>query len=270
MSVDAKPHTSPTPIPPAVEEFDLLHETAGHPLIADLVQQAMGDDYPVDVEPTSSCTRSLLAHILEMLALRPGDLLVDLGCGRGGPGLWLARETGTRLVGLDFSPTGIALATRAAERFALPTPAEFRVASFDATGLPDASADGVVSVDALPFAPDRDAALRELRRVLRPGARAVFTARQTGADDQPPGPSGTGAWADCVVGAGLELDHDEPRADVPSFWLRLYRLWEQHEVSLRTELGDRATDNMLAEAREVAPKLATLHFRAFTVRRPKG
>jgi hypothetical protein len=39
---------------------------------------------------------------------------------------------------------------------------------------------------------------------------------------------------------------------------------------LRTELGDRATDNMLAEAREVAPKLATLHFRAFTVRRPKG
>src|SRR5204862_7399849 len=130
---DAKPHTSSAP-PPAVGEFDLLHETAGQPLIAELVQQAMGDDYPVDVEPTSSCTRSLLAHILEMLALRPCDILVDLGCGRGGPGLWLARETGTRLVGLDFSPTGIALATRA-ERFALPTQAEFRVASFDATGL---------------------------------------------------------------------------------------------------------------------------------------
>src|SRR5207249_4592940 len=131
------------------------------------------DDYPVDVDPSSSCTRSLLAHILEMLALRPGDLLVDLGCGRGGPGLWLVRETGARLVGLDFSPKGVALATRTAERFALPTPAQFRVASFDATGLPDASADGVVSVDGLPFAPDRDAALRGLRRVLRPGARAV-------------------------------------------------------------------------------------------------
>ena len=94
MSVEAKPHTSPTPILPAVGEFDLLHETAGHPLIADLLRRAMGDDCPVDVDPTSSCTRSLLAHILEMLALRPGDLLVDLGCGRGGPGLWLARETG--------------------------------------------------------------------------------------------------------------------------------------------------------------------------------
>ena len=173
-----------------------------------------------------SCTRSLLAHILEMLALRPGDLLVDLGCGRGGPGLWLVRETGARLVGLDFSPKGIALATRTAERFALPTPAQFRVASFDATGLPDASADGVVSVDGLPFAPDRDAALRELRRVLRPGARAVFTAAKP-ADDQPKS-SGTGAWPDRVAGAGLELDHDEPRPDVPSFWLRLYRVASLH------------------------------------------
>jgi SAM-dependent methyltransferase len=269
MNVDGPPHTSPAPVPPAPEEYDLLHETAAHPLHADLWQRAMGDDYPVDVDPSSSCTRSLLAHILEMLALRPGDLLVDLGCGRGGPGLWLARETGARLVGLDFSPKGIALAARAAERFALPTPVLFRVASFDATGLPDASADGVVSVDALPFAPDRDAALRELRRVLRPGARAVFTASRP-ADDQPSGPGSMGAWRARLAGAGLELDHDEPRPDVPSFWLRLYRLWEQHEGALRAELGDRATDAMLDEARERAPKLATLHFRAFTVRRPKG
>jgi hypothetical protein len=40
MSVDAK-HTSHTPIPPAPGEFDLLRETAGHPLQADLVQRAI-------------------------------------------------------------------------------------------------------------------------------------------------------------------------------------------------------------------------------------
>lgn len=223
----------------------------------------MGDNYPVEVDPSSSCTRSLLAHIREMLALRAGDTLVDLGCGRGGPGLWLARETKARLIGLDFSPKAIALAMRTAQRFALTTPAQFRVASFDATGLPDASAVGVMSVDALAFAPDHDAALRELRRVLRPGARAVFTAAEP--KDQP-----SGAWPDRVAAAGLEIDRDELRPDVPGFWLRLYRLWEQHEVSLRTDLGDRATDNLLAEARETAPTLATLHFRIYTVRRPKG
>ncbi len=46
MSVDAQPHTSPTPLPPGLAQFDLLHETAGHPLHADLWQRAMGDDYP--------------------------------------------------------------------------------------------------------------------------------------------------------------------------------------------------------------------------------
>jgi SAM-dependent methyltransferase len=271
MSVDSDPHAPNSPTAPAVEDFDLLHETAGHPLLARLVQRAMGDDYPADVNPSSSCTRSLLAHILEMLALRPGYLLVDLGCGGGGPGLWLARETGARLVGLDFSPKGIALATRAAGRFTHSLPARFRVASFAATGLPDASADGVMSVDALPFAPDRDAALREVRRVLRPGARAVFTAA-TPADNQLPGPGPTItiAWPERFIAAGLELDHDGPRPAVPAFWRRLYCLWEQHEGSLRTELGDRVTDNMLAEAREACPKLATLQFRAFTVRRPNG
>jgi hypothetical protein len=70
MSFDAQPPTSPSPIPPTPGEFDLLHETASHPLLAGLVQRAMGDDYPVDVDPSSSCTQSLLAHILEMLCDR--------------------------------------------------------------------------------------------------------------------------------------------------------------------------------------------------------
>jgi hypothetical protein len=58
-------------IPPALGEFDLLHETAGHPLVADLVQRAMGDDYPVDVDPSSSCTRSLLERFSLVLSTRP-------------------------------------------------------------------------------------------------------------------------------------------------------------------------------------------------------
>ena len=66
MSVDAQTPTSPTPIPPALGEFDLLHETASHPLLADLLQRAMGADYPVDVDPSSSCTQSLLAHKREV------------------------------------------------------------------------------------------------------------------------------------------------------------------------------------------------------------
>lgn len=224
----------------------------------------MGAEYPADADPSSSCTLSLFVNVRRRLALEPGALLVDLGCGRGGPGLWLAREIGAQLVGVDFSPAAIALAINAAERFTLRAPVRFQVGSFSATGLADHCADGIVSFDALPFAPDRGAALREVNRLLRPGARAVFTASKP-ADGQPT-PAGSLTWSDHIAAAGLALEHDDPRPDVPEFWARLHAQWAEHESELRTALGDRAVDDLLTEAREFGPKLATLHFCTLTVR----
>jgi SAM-dependent methyltransferase len=48
-------------------------------------------------------------------------------------------------------------------------------ATLAATGLPDASCDAVMSLDVLPFAPDKTAALREVARILRPGGHFAFT-----------------------------------------------------------------------------------------------
>lgn len=48
------------------------------------------------------------------------------------------------------------------------------LASADA-GLPTASPDAIVSIDALIFAPDKSAAIAELARVLRPGGRLAIT-----------------------------------------------------------------------------------------------
>ena len=46
------------------------------------------------------------------------------------------------------------------------------------TGLAEAAAaaDGAISVDALQYAPDKRARLKEAARILRPGGRLVFTA----------------------------------------------------------------------------------------------
>jgi hypothetical protein len=43
-----------------------------------------------EVEPFSFVSAALLGHLARALGLSPGETLVDLGCGRGGPGLWLA------------------------------------------------------------------------------------------------------------------------------------------------------------------------------------
>jgi SAM-dependent methyltransferase len=146
-------------------------------LMRRLYAVAMGDQYPVEVEPFSSCTWWLLGRLVSVLRLCPDDLLVDLGCGRGGPGLWLARALSARLIGIDFSPVAIDLAARRAGAFVAAGRAEFRVAAFDQTGLPNAGAAGVISVDALPFAEDRLTALREVHRILAPGGRCALTVR---------------------------------------------------------------------------------------------
>ncbi|WP_410628466.1 SAM-dependent methyltransferase [Amycolatopsis sp. cmx-8-4] len=48
------------------------------------------------------------------LDLRAGRVLVDLACGRGGYGLEIARRSGCRVVGIDFSRVAIEHARRRA------------------------------------------------------------------------------------------------------------------------------------------------------------
>lgn len=136
-------------------------------------REVFGDEYPDGVDPYSYLTRSELARFARDTGVGPGDVLVDLGCGRGGAGLWVALATGARLVGIDIADAAVAAARTRAAR--LDADATFLRGEFEATGLADASADAVMSVDALLFTPDKAAALRELRRVLRPGGRLCLT-----------------------------------------------------------------------------------------------
>ena len=136
-------------------------------------RSVFGDEYPTGLDPYSFVTRSELARFARDLQIGPGSRLVDLGCGRGGAGLWVAAETGAHLIGIDIADA--ALAAARARATAMGMDADFQQATFEATGLPDGDADAVMSVDALLFTPDKAAALVELRRILRPGGRLVLT-----------------------------------------------------------------------------------------------
>ena len=141
-----------------------------------------------EIEPFSFVSVDLLHHVAQALALSPAETLVDLGCGRGGPGLWLAQSQGASLIGVDFSAIAVQQANDRAVLFGLADTARFVVGDLAATGLPAASADAVVSIDALHFAADLAAAGREVLRVLRPGHRLVLTSWQprTTDDDRLP------------------------------------------------------------------------------------
>jgi ubiquinone/menaquinone biosynthesis C-methylase UbiE len=110
--------------------------------------------------------------VRKALGATPGDAILDVGCGPGFFELELLDEVGPEgsIVGIDASGASIAVAR---SRSAGHDNVAFHEA--DATELPlgDAEFDRAFSVQVLEYVPDVDAALAELRRVLRPGGRVL-------------------------------------------------------------------------------------------------
>lgn len=113
-----------------------------------------------------------LDRIWAGLALQSGAHLLDAGCGSGQFALALAAR-GARVTGVDLSPEMIRLAREHASRLAPPATVTWAVAPVDRLPLRDGSVDAVHARMVLPFVPDVPAALREFRRVLRPGGRLL-------------------------------------------------------------------------------------------------
>jgi SAM-dependent methyltransferase len=109
----------------------------------------------------------LFRDALDAAGVRDGTDLLDIGCGSG-LALSLAAERGARVSGIDIAPTLLAVA-----RERVPA-ADLREGGLDTLPFPDAAFDVVLSVNALQFAADPAAALREVHRVLRSGGRVAI------------------------------------------------------------------------------------------------
>lgn len=111
---------------------------------------------------------------LRMAALRPGDDLVDIGCGRGEL-LADAIEAGARsAVGVEYSPAALELTRQTLTRHAIDGDrARAIAADARALPLPDRCADLVTLLDVVEHLAPAELArtLDEARRILRPGAR---------------------------------------------------------------------------------------------------
>ena len=83
------------------------------------------------------------------LGLRPGVTLLDVGCGRGYPGLYLARNTGCTVVGSDLPLVSLGAGVRRAARERLGRRASFVAASAVHLPFRPASFDTIVHTDVL-------------------------------------------------------------------------------------------------------------------------
>jgi ubiquinone/menaquinone biosynthesis C-methylase UbiE len=113
-----------------------------------------------------------LAHALIARAkLRPGEQVLDVACGTGVVTRLAAERVGDGdVVGVDLNAGMLDVARNVARDTAI----EWHEASAEALPLGDATFDVVLCQMGLQFFPDRPGALREMRRVLRPGGRVIL------------------------------------------------------------------------------------------------
>lgn len=137
---------------------------------------------------------------LELAGPAPGEVVVDLGCGRGSDLLKALERVGSSgaALGVDASP---AMVEAARTRLAARPNAWVARGDLAAVPLPDGVADVVVSNCAINHAPDKAAVFREVRRLLRPGGRMVVSDVVSEAPLPESVRSDPEAWAACYGGA---------------------------------------------------------------------
>ena len=119
--------------------------------------------------------------------VRPGEAVLDLGCGAGFDVFVAAQLVGPagRVVGVDLSFEMLAVAAEARIEAGFPQ-IEFREAAVEALPFPDASFDVALSNGVLNLIPDKLAALREIFRILKPGGRLQACDMSLVGDEPPP------------------------------------------------------------------------------------
>lgn len=154
------------------EYYDGAYEHTSEELYAEIRRQAFGED----IGQFSWLTAAEYAMFGEWLGIDERSHVLEVACGTGGPALFLAERTGCRITGVDLHETGIAAANLQARDRGLADRATFVQADARAQ-LPfvNETFDALTCIDAWNHLYDREAVLREWYRVLRPGARLLFT-----------------------------------------------------------------------------------------------
>jgi SAM-dependent methyltransferase len=139
---------------------------------AEVRRQAFGED----IGQSSWLTAADWLRFAGLAGVGPDSHVLEVGSGSGGPAVYLAASRGCRVTGVDVNEHGVHNARRLAADQRLSERVTFQVV--DASRplpFPPSMFDAVLSNDAMCHISNREGALAEWRRVLRPGGRMLFT-----------------------------------------------------------------------------------------------
>ena len=143
-----------------------------------------------------------VGYYFDLAELKPGETVVDLGSGSGTDSFIAAGKVGKRgtVIGIDMTDEQLAKAERLRASAGFGN-VSYRKGYINATGLPDAACDAVISNGVFNLAPDKSAVFREVARLLKPGGRLALADIVT--ETQLPEGITCDAtlWAACIGGA---------------------------------------------------------------------
>ena len=134
------------------------------------------ETYGRDIGQNSWLMANEYDRFIKWLQISESSNVLEVASGSGGPAMYLARKTGCQVTGLDLNAHGVAIAGHAATSAGATQRVRFKVGDANRPlAFADGEFDALLCIDSMNHFPARLETLKEWRRVLKAGGRAVFT-----------------------------------------------------------------------------------------------
>jgi ubiquinone/menaquinone biosynthesis C-methylase UbiE len=222
--------------------YPASHASAAHSRLCEAV-------YGQDLCQEGQADMAALGDLLARLDLKPGDRLLDLGCGSGVIAENIAEQTGAQVTGLDYAASAIAEAER---RTAGKDRLTFIQADLNVFELPARSFDAAISIDGLPSRADLAGTLSKVARAIKPGGQiGIFESEELQAGDplENLAPDKT-RLARALAKLGLAYEAFDYTVENAAFWHRMQKAATALRDDFEAEGNGFIAANLIREAEE--------------------
>ncbi|MCE7734655.1 MAG: methyltransferase domain-containing protein [Candidatus Heimdallarchaeota archaeon] len=137
---------------------------------ADSFHLGIWDENTRDSQESQENTNKFVAELLE---LNKDDVVLDAGCGVGGPTIYMAEQYGVKITGITLSKVQVDLGTQVANNSSARNRISFAVQDYANTSFDDESFTKIFGIESVCHGPSKPAFIAEAFRLLKPGGKLV-------------------------------------------------------------------------------------------------